>query len=110
MSTLIEQVSLALQHHQTRHGPDYDGMARAAIMAIQYGLTDSMAEVISAHGRCCGGIAQNLWVETFDVALAEHPSDPHQTTVVHIPLATGAPRKFKGVGRPTPPSAPQGSA
>jgi len=35
MSEMIERVRVALQKHQTVYGPDYEGMARAAIEAMR---------------------------------------------------------------------------
>lgn len=43
--------------------------AREAIVALRDSLTDSMAEVIALHGRCCGGVAHTIWVEACDEAL-----------------------------------------
>ena len=67
--SMVEWVADAIQAHQTRHGPDYEGLARAAIEAMRDNLTDGMGEIIAKHGRCCGGIAHTIWVETCDEAL-----------------------------------------
>lgn len=90
MTGLVEHVARALCLKQVLHNYRFDGQqreagwldgcvdagwknfeddARTAIEAMSDGLTDSMAEVIAHHGRCCGGIAHTIWTEAIDVEL-----------------------------------------
>lgn len=43
--------------------------AVAAIEAMRDNLTDGMGEIIARHGRCCGGIAHEIWFEACQEAL-----------------------------------------
>ena len=63
MSEMITQVAKALflashpdaEWSAGRARIKWFHMAEAAIQAMRDNLTDSMAEVIAKHGRCCGG-------------------------------------------------------
>jgi len=83
MSEMIERVARALfdldeyhgydaetkAHHWMLRRPTYEHRARLVIQTMRDNLTDSMAEVIAKHGRCCGGGAHTIWVEACDEAL-----------------------------------------
>lgn len=79
MSEMIERVRVALQKHQTVHGPYYEGMARAAVEAMREptaAILSTMRDDLPVDGHEWEWLddqAENYWRAMIDAALKEAP-------------------------------------